>query len=321
MRTKSLPFQLERTTGGAFAVQGFAGGMLLGFILMVALLIAFPAPNDRIIFLYIYPIMAVTGFFGLIKSIPFGFMYHVFGIRMRAPVRVAASTVSLTLLTSYFAYRPFEDPRTLATIAGWCFLISLPTALLVGSRVRPWKILTYWRVTFRKRGIKERLRSSHTLAILGVLPLRVLSLGALGIGIAVTAATWSTGELDFTRRALWLVVPIICFAVSAYVTFSSPSQFVLLALAFVINVPMTYLAIEHINVPESVWNNSSIPMTLGIAYTSFICAWTAFVATRFVVEPKDFLPADARAYLKVNNKQDHDCLGSRFLEWREHAAH
>jgi hypothetical protein len=147
-----------------------------------------------------------------------------------------------------------------------------------------------------------------------------VSLLALGIGIAATAATWSTGEIDFTHRVLWFVVPSTCFALTAYLTFSSPSQFVLLALAFLINVPMTYLAIVYVNFPDIVWSTSSIPTTLGIAYTTFICAWTAFVTTRFVVEPNDFLPLDARANFKFNKKHDHDCLGSRFVEWREHAA-
>ena len=320
MRANSLPFQLEQNTGGAFALQGLAGGMLLGFILTVALLIAYPHPTNILIVLYIYPIMGFTGLFGLIKSIPLGFMYHVFGIRMRAPVRVAASTITLTLIASYFAYRPFEDPQTLATIAGFCFLISLPTALLVGSRVRPWEILTYWRVTFTKNGIKESLRSSGILAIGGVLPLRLLSLGGLGIWIVATAASWSNGERDLTKLVLFYVVPLTYFVVSAYLTFNSPSQFVLLAIGLVLNLPISYMSLFGYTIfPEGYWNHET-PTFLAIADAIFVSAWVAFVATQFVVEPKNFLPAGARGYLKAHDKQDHDCLGSRFLEWRERTA-
>ena len=319
MRTKSLPFQLEEKTGGAFVVQGLAGGMLTGFLFTLAMLIAYPSPANLEAVFFIYPFMAMTGVFGLIKSIPLGAMYHVMGIRMKAPARIATSTIGLTLLGSCLSHPRF-DPWVVSIILVWCFLISLPTALLVGSRFRPWEIFTYWRVTFRKHGIPETLRSTRILAILGVLPLRLLSLFGLGIWIVATVASWSIGQKSLTERVLLYVIPITYLAVSAYLTFNSPSKFVLLAIGLVVNLPITYLSLfGHSVFPESYWKLEA-PMYLAIAYTGFICAWTAFLTTRFVVAPKDFLPASARAYFKVNNKHEHDCLGSRFLEWREHAA-
>lgn len=321
MRTRSLPFQLEQKTGGAFVVQGLAGGMLTGFLFIVGSMIAFPHPTNIFIVFYMYPIMLATGVCGLIKSLPLGAMHHIWGFRMRAPVRIATGTISLTLFASCFSYQHYDnDPWLLVIIAGSSLLISLPTALLVGSRAQPWKILTYWRVTFPRNGIKERLASSGILAMGGVLPLRLLSLGALGIWIVATAASWPIGEKGLTERVLLFVIPLTYFTVSAYLTFSTPSQFVLLAIGLVINVPITYISLFGYNIfPAGYWTHET-PTYLGIAYTIFICAWTAFVTTRFVVEPKDFLPAGARAYVKVNNKHDHECLGSRFLEWREHAA-
>ena len=321
MRTKSLPFQLEQNTAGAFVLQGFVGGMLTGFLFIIAVMIALPHPTNILVVIYVFPMMGITGVLGLIKSLPLGATYHVLGIRMRAPVRMAASTISLTLFASYFSYTQFDDdPWLLPTIAGWCFLISLPTALLVGSRVRPWDIFTYWRVTFRKHGIKERLASSGILAIGGVLPLRLLSLGALVTWIAVTAASWPIGEKEFSVRVLLYVVPITYFAVSAYLTFSSPSQYVLLAIGLLVNIPISYLSLFGYTIfPEGYWEHET-PTNLGIAYTIFISAWVAFVTTRFIVEPKDFVAENASVTLEVGDKQHHDCLGSRFLEWREHAA-
>lgn len=321
MRTKSLPFQLEQSTGGAFAVQGLAGGMILGFIFTVAMLIAYPDRNNLLIVFYIYPIMAVTGLFGLIKSLPFGAMYHVWGIRMRAPMRIASGTISLTLLASYFSYQQYDDdPWLLPTIAGWCFLLSLPIALLVGSRVRPWEIFTYWRVTFRKHGIKERLRSKGSLAILGVMPLRLLSLGGLGIWIVATAGSWFVDEKDVTESVLFYVVPITYLVMSAYVTFRSPTRFVLLAIGLVANLPISFMCLFGYTIfPEGYWNNET-PTFLAIADAILICAWVALVTTRFSIKAEHFLPLDARAHSKVGTRHNHDCLGSRFLEWREHAA-
>jgi hypothetical protein len=321
MRTKSLPIQLEQDTGGAFVLQGFAGGMLTGFLFIVGTMIAFPHPTNILISWYIYPIMLATGVVGIIKSLPLGLMHHILGFRMRLPVRIATSTIGLTLFASYFAYEHYDnDPWLLAMVAGWSLLISLPTAVLVGSRVRPWEILTYWRVTFRKHGLTERLRSSAILALGGVLPLRLLSLGALGIWIVATAATWPIGEKEFSVRVLLYVVPIAYFAVSAYLTFNSPSQFVLLAIGLLINIPISYISLFGYTIfPEGYWKHET-PTYLGIAYTIFISAWTAFVTTRFIVEPKDFVPENARANLVAGNQQHHDCLGSGFLEWREHAA-
>jgi hypothetical protein len=88
MRTKSLPFQLEQTSKGTFALQGFAGGMLTAFIFTVAMMIANPHPTNLLIVFYVYPILAIAGVFGLIKSLPLGAMYHILGVRMRAPSSV-----------------------------------------------------------------------------------------------------------------------------------------------------------------------------------------------------------------------------------------
>ena len=318
MRTKHLPFQLEEKTGGAFVVQGLAGGILLGYIFVMSIPIFYPHPANFEIVFYAYPVMAVTGVLGLIKAIPLGGMYHITGIRMRLPVRILVGTIGSTLFLSIFFYKEFAaDPRLLLTVAKWCFLISLPIAMLVGSRVRPWRIFTYWRVTFRENGIKERLSSSGIFALGGVLPLRLLSIGGLSIWILATAAAWSTGVKDLTQFVAFYIVPLTYFAVSAYLTFSSPSQFVLLASGLLLNLLIIYISlVGHGAYPQSTWTTGYTPTALAIADAVFIGAWIAFVITRFVVEPKHFLPAGLGALLKSRIKHNHHCLGSRFVEWR-----
>ena len=203
-------------------------------------------------------------------------------------------------------------------VARLCF--QLPIAFFVGSKLRAWEIFTYWRVTFRQHGIKERLSSSGILAIGGVLPLRLLSISIFGCWTLISAAIWSFGNTDVIEAIAFMLGPIIYLAVSAYLTFSSPGKFVLLAIGLFINLPISYLAFFGHTIFPEYWTHE-VPTFLAIADTVFLAAWLAFVATRFIVNAHDFLPAvRASSNSKVDINQEHNCLGSRFLEWREHAA-
>lgn len=64
MRAKHLPFQIEDTTNGTFVVQGLAGGILLGFILVIAVPMAYPHPANFDFVFYAWP----AGLGALLKS-------------------------------------------------------------------------------------------------------------------------------------------------------------------------------------------------------------------------------------------------------------
>ena len=322
MRTKSLPFQLEQTTRGAFLLQGLAGGMLMGFVAMILVMLTFPLNYATfLLVLYTPQVMALGGVIGLVEATILWAMNRLTRLRMRLPLRIAVITVASTLVASFAAYLlGARAPWLLVTFAYWSLVLSLPIALFVGSQLRPWEIFTYWRVTFRERGIKEKLSSSGILAIGGVLPLRLLSISIFGCWTLASVGIWSLGETDVTDAMVFMVGPIVYLAVSAYLTFNSPGKFVLLAIGLMINLPISYLAFFGYTIFMDNWTPET-PTILTIVDTIFLSAWLAFVATRFIVNANDFLPAvRASSNSKVDINQEHNCLGSRFLEWREHAA-
>ena len=321
MRTKSLPFQLEQTTRGAFLLQGLGGGMVMGFVGTLLSMFAFPGNLNFFLLFYVPQIMGVGGVIGLIAATLLWAIYRFTRLPMRLPVRISVSTFASTLLVSFVGYLlEARDPWLLAIFAGWSFVLSLPVALFVGSQLRPWEIFTYWRVTFWQNGIKERLSSSGILAIGGVLPLRLLSLSVFGCWTLFSAAIWSVDKTDVTDAITLMLGPIIYLAMSAYLTFSSPGKFVLLAIGLFINLPISYLVFFGHTIFPEYWK-WEVPTILAIADTIFLSAWVAFVATRFIVNARHFLPeVRASSNSRVDTNQEHHCLGSRFLEWREHAA-
>ena len=321
MRTKSLPFQLEQTTRGAFLLQGLGGGMVMAFVGTLLSMLAFPGNHNFFLLFYVPQIMGVGGVIGLIAATLLWAICRFTHLRMILPLRIAVITIAFTLLVSFVGYLlEARDPWLFAIFAGWSLVLSLPIAFFVGSKLRAWEIFTYWRVTFWQHGIKERLSSSGILAIGGVLPLRLLSSSVFVCWTLFSAAVWSSGETDVIEAIAFMLGPIIYLAMSAYLTFSSPGKFVLLAIGLFINLPISYLVFFGHTIFPEYWK-WEVPTILAIADTVFLSAWVAFVATRFIVNARDFLPeVRASSNSKVDINQEHHCLGSRFLEWREHAA-
>ncbi len=317
MRTKNLPFQLEQTVPGAFLIQGFTGGALAGYLFTVFLILINPHPRNIDVAIYLPFVMSVFGVLGLSTAIPVWAIHRLTEIRMRAPVRIVVSTVISTALLSLLFYLAGEI--TLYVVRGAAissFLLWLPAALLAGSRVKPWYFFAWWSIAVQQHGFTTRLSSTNVPAIIGVLPLRLLSVLGLAFWIFATAAIWPISKASVTQGILFGLVPIAYFAASTYLTFRSPRKLVLLVLGLLINLPIIYLSFVGPHLDWNIyWTYQTSAVVVGLCTISLL-AWTALVATRFLVNLNDFLPS--RAFIGL--LKQHRCLGSRFTEWQERTA-
>src|SRR5262245_8354551 len=110
MRTKHFSFQLEETIPGTFLAQGWLGGIMPGFVYVVAY--CFSKPTDIAEVLIISAWFLVLGtIVGVFKSIIMWMPYRVFKFQVRAIARVAIAS-SLTSLVAWvlaFIDRHFKE--------------------------------------------------------------------------------------------------------------------------------------------------------------------------------------------------------------------
>lgn len=330
---KSKSFELEKTVPGAFFFQGLAGGMLAGFICIVALVLWANQPNLRWVlpFTPFYMIAGATA--GAFQATLLWGAYRITGIQLRAPARVALTTV-LVGLGAWFVryYAGIEYNVEFAIGVGISWLTASPVALLVGSRVKPWEFFTFGSIAIDGHG--NRWRSNSVLATFGTLPLRFLSLFALVYSTITFACKRQDGpslyEPDVWDRFLFAPnlfevavygIPLIYLVLNTYLTFRSPRKLVLLFIALLINIPVGFGAFiaSTITIDPENFSWGEDVLTIINSCSAFLVTWTVFLAARLSVRTKVGLNFN-NVLPKRNNELEHHCLGSRFLEWREHAA-
>ena len=317
MQSKS--FQLEETVPGSFFFQGIAGGMLSGFIFILTIALWVqenPAANWVIPLTPVYMIMGAI--VGVVKATLMWGAYRVTGLHIRVSARVAATTICIGLISGFIYYKAgITDVGQFGIGVAIAWLTALPVALLVGSRVKPWEFFTFGSIASNG----TRIGSRSVLATLGTLPLRLLSIFALGVWILtfVCRNEHVTSPVDLR---IVFAVPLLYLLVSAYLTFRSPRKLFLLIIGILLNVPAAFLFYLSYQIDFDGYRwREEIPMAVNWSGT-FLVAWVLFLAARLCVglrtrsvpvrrEPLVFYP---------HKESDHHCLGSRFSEWHERVA-
>ncbi len=316
MQSKS--FQLEQTVPGSFFFQGIAGGMLSGFIfiLTIALWVEEDPPANWVIPLTgVYMIMGAI--VGVVKATLMWGAYRVTGLQIRVFARVAATTICLGLISGFIYYKAgITDHGKFAIGVAIAWLTALPVALLVGSRVKPWEFFTFGSIASNG----TRIGSRNLPATLGTLPLRLLSIWALGIWIMtfVCRNEHQTSPVDIR---LVFAVPFLYLLVSTYLSFRSPRKLVLLVIGILLNVPTAFLFYSsyQINFKDDYWGDE-IPWLVNMS-GEFLVVWTLFLAARLCVGLRTrTVPVRAPIVFYPHKESDHHCLGSRFSEWHQHVA-
>lgn len=311
MRTKS--FQLEQTVPGAFFFQGIAGGMLAGFMVSLAAALLSERPHRS----WLIPL---TPIYMLMLSLPGVLMaallwgtYRLTKVHLRVAARVAITTVCIGALTFWIATNDKNLTQTDYVVGvSVAVIAALPTALLVGSRLKPWEFLTFGSIA----NAAGRSGSRSVLATFGTLPLRLVSLLALGYWTLLHACKRDT-DIDAVDIAVVFGIPAVYLLYTTYVSFRSPRKIVLLVSALAINVPVAFIAFytDTVDVEGRWWGEAFL--TIRDWSTTFLIAWGIFLAARLSVRAKTIVEVNPLPALQSDfHNSNHHCLGSRFLEWR-----
>jgi len=240
MRTRNLSFQLEKTVPGVFLLQGCFGGILGGLVYTAEICLSVQR-FEFVDSVWIAAYLVIAGSVaGLCKSIIMWAPYILTKVQIRPAARVLITSIGsgvvALLLALKFGYG-FERPNdtakwVLALIAG-----GLPTAILVGSRVKPWELFTFGSIAVGDSRTGGRVGSKSVLATLATLPLRFLSLTALAFLILAYACKVDS-MASFISFPIPFFIPFVYLLYSAYVTFKSPHRVLLLVSCIVLNVPV-----------------------------------------------------------------------------------
>lgn len=254
-----------------------------------------------------------TSILGVIKAILMWIPYRWKKIQLHSVTRVAITSLATGLLALTTGYL-FGTGR-LDDMGPWVLILllgGLPTAILIGSKVKPWKLFTFGSIA----GQQPRT----VLGTLATLPLRFLSLSALAVWILSFACQ---RELDdrISEVAAALSVPLIYFLISAYLTFESPRKSILLVIGLVVNLPVACFAFfAYLNYHYANFAPATL-FDLSVICTIFVAAWMVFLAARLSVPTPRIPTTDlSEALLIAHEKRNHECLGSRFVEWEPQIA-
>lgn len=316
MNSRPGSFPLEKKVPGTFLMQGLLGGVLGGYVAAIIARIAW-GKSEFVMTLDLAALAVFTGgIIGIVKAMFMWGVYRITNIRMIAATRVSA-TIILTGLVVVVICRQFNfEEKFLFGCLVWSLSIGIPVALLVGSEVKPWQLFTFGSDVYRNSG------SRNILATLGMLPLRFLSIGAIAsLLLYITSQYRWVGIDDFLVMTLFMSIAFFYPAFSGYMTFRSPRKLVLLVLGLVINFPVTLIWViafrEYVN---------EVPVRYSFMFTaisgSFIVAWAIFLIARLSIRtgPLPFLSISNNKSIADAPNLDHECLGSRFVEWQQRVA-
>jgi len=315
MRTKNLSFQLEQTMPSIFLLQGAFAGLVAGLVYTAAICFWNP-PFMFIEAIFISPFFLVLGSVaGVIKSIIMWLPYRLTRIQVHPVTRVAITSIctgaGALLLALKFGYG-FESPSDTAAWVLTMLLGGLPTAVLVGSSVKPWELFTFGSIAVGDSRTGGRVGSRSIAATLATLPLRFLSLIALGVWILTCACRFHP-----VARMIgpFVAFPFIYLLCTTYVTFRSPHRVLLLVSGILLNLPVgvvTYFAFKI--KPASYFYTEAFPYVFVIG-SAFLLAWVIFLVARLTAPTQRLIRETGFSHV------EHHCLGARFMEWQErHAA-
>lgn len=312
MNSKPGSFQLENSVPGTFLMQGGLGGVLGGYV--AALIAAIAWRGDFAMNLNLMPVAISMGaIIGVIKATVMWVVVRWTGIQYRALTRVTVTAIlaflSIAILGRQIGFDEFLRGTLICSLS-----VGIPVALLVGSRVKPWKLFTFGSVA--SGAVDQRSVLRNDLATLGTLPLRFMSILAIALLLLYlsTAFTKAYNFDEVLALALLLIVGLYPLF-SAYVTFRTPPKIVLILLGVVLNFPLILISVISVRkFFRHRWSEE--PLVIVVICGLFVVAWVIFVIARLSVRTSS-------ASLNINNQKpsvDHECLGSRFAEWQQRVA-
>ncbi len=153
-------FNSKLTYPGIFLLQGWLGGILGGYILMVSICLLNESA-DLLFAVNWMPLFVIPlSILAVVKATILWAGYRLTGIQLGPLERVVATIFCVSLIAILIAFQlKLEEAYQLAALLGTLVLTSLPTALLVGSRFKPWELCTFGSMAVSGTGRKSRIES------------------------------------------------------------------------------------------------------------------------------------------------------------------
>ena len=282
---------------GRCMLQGFVGGILAAMALMLfCLLRGLNVESFIVVFWATVPLVA-AGVLGAIKAIPFWALNCFRKSPLPVVARIIMGGVVSTSLWLFLIIRDGHASNEFLVIsAGVVFLLSLPTSLLIGSRLRVGKFFT---------------------SRVGGLPLRLMSTIAL-LFCVLGCATWQLLGVDVQQDIMFRYFPLVYFSLSLYLTIKPPRKIILLIAALSLNAPLGFVLTVSNEFQRDYGWHSGETTALRILCVALFIAWAIFIPTAKKRLRIELTPA--RTSIACECNPDHHCLGSRFVEWQQRAA-
>jgi len=320
MNNKPRAFQLEKSVPGTFLMQGALGGVLGGYVGALIGAIAW-RETDFAGTLELTNLTVFYGaFIGVIKATLMWGVVRVTGIQYRAFTRVAASSILASLIIAALGWQFDFDEDFLPGCLIGSLSVGIPVALLVGSRVKPWEIFTFGSIAGAT--LNKQSTAGNIFRTLLTLPLRFMSIGAIALLLLFATPKIEVYDIDrLLLVTLFLTILLFYPLFSAYLTFRSPGKIALFVLGVLSNFPVILLGVacyrDYVRSPR--WGE---PLVNVVVCSSFIAAWAIFLVARLSAKttaPPSLHIVDRKSIEYAKNL-DHECLGSRFADWRERVA-
>lgn len=271
--------KLQIKTLLTFLSQGAVGGAVAYFLLAVFSLISYPNYYNYLFLSALPMFLGYGSAFGSSTAVfvwlPGVFLQRRLGFVARAVISMTA----MPLLAAALAYLTNElegNPRSLAWLIGIFCGTGVPVALITGSRVSPWRMI------FLGSGPRvSRHNFGSWLSIPFGFLLRVANVFCL-LEALMTLAVWisyrrSDGFVFPAREHLPVIVlAVLFFAISTYLSFRSPRKFFLLPIAILLNLP---LAVWLVNLTRVGTLDSNF---LGYPCLVLISLWALYTLGRMI---------------------------------------
>jgi hypothetical protein len=310
--------QIDKPVGViTFISQVFAAGVLATCLFILSALIS-GWHRDVYVLIFVLPPLVLlslplTAFIG-------GLIGLVAPIYSELPGRLAVGwTVAYAIglwFESIFSPEPFLSPIEFAI----CF--GTPTAFLVVSKIRPWKVFTFGTVTINNGYRTSRETSSNVFALLGSLPLRVLNIYLLVLTILIEATLARDFYSDFKWErsqsiAAAIAIFIIFYLISGiYLSYSTPRTSVLVALVILFNTPTIGFAIWLYSKRTNGIEGPGF-LVAAIILMEYLMLWALCLASRISATKLIRRQIQLAQFAVVN---EHHCLGERMAFWQQECA-
>jgi len=305
---------------GLSIIQGFAGGMLGGYAYLV---VCFSQNSERKLDSAISTLPAYLLTFAIAGGLKATFMWCIYrslGRTLPPLARLLTSTFLSPLVLVLTLLYLESSLLSLFLIPVLC--LGIPVSLMVGSSAKPWELFTFGSIAAGE--VDHRVGSRNLLATIGSLPLRFLGIGI--VALLLLSLISGMKPIDSVNQFVAVFLALVFVgaypAYSAYVTFRSPRKIVLTACGVIFNIPIALIGLYSYGLYKEPQWLREFPLFISAVCGSFLVAWLIFLVARLSVKvnPALYLTISRNKSIADAPNLDHQCLGSRFVEWQQRVA-